>query len=83
MKMIPIHLKNWVFEVSKDDKNWEIVDEQKNCSYINGNRIIHTFNIQKQPNDEYQFIRIRQTDKNRCGNNILTIETLEIFGTLI
>lgn len=42
------HLKNWVIEVSNDNKEWSIIDEQKDSSFLNGPRLVHTFKIEKQ-----------------------------------
>ena len=77
------HLKSWVIEGSSDGNSWDKLDEQSNCSVMNGQRIVHTFPINTQNGKEYRFIRIRQTDKNWGNNNYLDLSAFEFHGTLI
>lgn len=75
--------KSWVIECSNDNKDWEIVDDQKNCSILNGQFVCHTFSISKEKQNVYKFIRLRLTDKNWRLDYFLYISSFEIFGYLI
>lgn len=77
------HPRSSVIEGSKDSKEWSIIDEQKNCSFMNGPNFIHTFHISKSK--EIKFIRIRETDQNWASykNYNFVISAFEIYGTLI
>ncbi|KAK8865196.1 hypothetical protein M9Y10_010732 [Tritrichomonas musculus] len=77
------HPKSWVAEVAGDDRVFKVVDEEKNCSYLNGNRLVHTFKIDKELPGEYRFFRIRQTGPDWYGAHYLTFETIELYGELI
>ena len=58
------HLRNWVIEGSLDNTNWENLDEQKNCSLLNGSYFIHTFNINNENNKYFKYLRICKTGPN-------------------
>lgn len=75
--------KSWVIEGSNDNKQWEIVDEENNCSYLNGENLVHTFHINKNNNKEFQYIRMRSTGPNWAGENYLAFSLFEIYGKLI
>lgn len=77
------HLKNWVIEGSNDNKSWEVLDERKNCSYLNGQSYVHTFEIQQHKSENYEFIRIRQNGPNWHNDNWLIFDSIEIYGKLI
>lgn len=77
------HPKDWVIEGSKDGENWEILDEQSNCSYLNGRSLSHTFKIKNTESKEFRFIQMRQTGSNWKGNDYLLIESFELYGTVI
>ena len=77
------HPKSWVIECSNDNNSWEIIDEEKNCSFLNGKRMIHTFKIEKQKIKKYRYMRMRSTGPDWFGANYLTMETFEIYGSLI
>ncbi|KAK8843238.1 hypothetical protein M9Y10_025092 [Tritrichomonas musculus] len=77
------HLKNWIIEGSKDGKSWMKIDEQTNCSYLNGSFYNHTFPIQEK--GEFKFIRIRITGSTwlKEGNYTLNICSMEFYGNII
>lgn len=77
------HLRNWVIEVSNDHISWEIIDNVENCSYLNGDRFVHTFKIKQVPTDEFRYFRIRQAGQNWGNCDYLAFETIDIYGTLI
>lgn len=76
------HLKSWVIEVSNNNNSWEIIDEEKNVSYLNGSSFIHKFSIQKQISEPIKYIRIRSTGEDWGGFNYLAINLFEIYGTI-
>ena len=91
-KIIPTHytirtcnsspfLKDWIIEVCNDKRSWETIDEQKDCSYLNGYNYSHTFEISKPNLNAIRYIRIRQTQT--WGFNHLGICAFEIYGILI
>lgn len=73
------HLKSWDIEVSDDGENWNVIDQHKNCSTLNGNWFVDTFYIQS--NDFSNYVRIRQTDEP-WGGDYLKICCIEFFGFL-
>lgn len=77
------HLKNWVIEGSNDNKNFEILDEEKDCPHLNTKNIVHTFTINNSQSKQFRFIRIRLTGQNMNNNNHLTIGSFELYGRLI
>lgn len=77
------HPKSWVIEASNDNKTWTTIDQQQNCSYLNGPRYVHTFSINQKQKSEFQYIRMHNTDKDWSNYYYLAIETFEIYGSLI
>lgn len=77
------HPKTWVIEGSKDNVNWSIIDKQKNCSFIRGDNLVHTFPIKNENNQSFKYLRIRQTESNWNGNNHLKFDAIEFYGKLI
>ena len=59
--------KSWVIEGSNDKSTWEILDEQKNDSFLKNNNI-HTFAMNNQSSKEFQYIRMRLTEPKWDGN---------------
>ena len=76
-------LKSWVIEASNDEKNWKIIDEQNNCYLMRGGNYIHNFEIMNKNNEEFRFIRLRQTGPSFNGNSIINLKSIEFFGGLI
>ena len=75
--------KSWAIEVSNDNSSWEIIDEQNDCSYLNGSLLTHTFHIQKQQNKKIRYIRMRSTGPCWNGQHYLNVGRFEIYGILI
>lgn len=75
------HPKSWVIEGSIDSINWEIIDEQNNCTYLNGSNLVHTFSISNQKRIKY--IRMRQTANNWGNDNHLAINCIEFYGNIV
>ena len=56
--------KTWVVECSNDNVKWEKVDEQMNCSSLNGKYTYHSFPISTQKQIGYKFVRLKLTGLN-------------------
>ncbi|KAK8847913.1 hypothetical protein M9Y10_018961 [Tritrichomonas musculus] len=77
------HPKNWVIEGSADNSSWRLLDEQSNCCILNGREIVHSFKIKNfDSNSEFNYIRMRQTGPNWCGDDYLGFKSFEIYGVL-
>lgn len=73
------HLKSWIIEVSNDCDKWLKIDEQKNCSILNGNCLTGTFDV--KPNDFSRYVRLMQTDKTWGGDGyLLALNYIEFYG---
>lgn len=78
-------LRNWVIEASNDEKIWVTIDTKVDNNLLNGERNIHTFNIEQKNSDFYRFIRLRQTGKSWRENGTqfyISIYQIEFFGAL-
>jgi len=75
------HMVSWVVEVSNDSARWIEVDNQKTTS-LNGSNKVVTFKC-KAESEPSRYIRIRQTDTNARGDNLMALNNVEFFGTLI
>ena len=73
------HLKSWDLEVSNDGDNWIKIDHHSNCSTLNGDGFVGTFDAQQ--NEFAQFVRLRQTD-DPWGGDYLKICYIEFYGFL-
>lgn len=74
------NLKNWVFEGSNDSKNWDILNSQNNCSYLNGQSFVHNFQVKNINNRSFKYFRIRQTGTNCGSSNYLCFNCIELYG---
>ena len=74
--------KSWVFEVSNDGKNWQVVDRRDNNEDLKAGDVWCNFAIIDHPHGNFRFVRLRQTGTNHYGDNQLVIAALEVFGTL-
>ena len=80
------HLKSWVIEVSNDSQKWQIIDEQSNCSLLNGKHLVHTFPISNEKIDSdqgFKHVRLRQTGTSWCNNHRIHICAIELYGQII
>lgn len=78
--------RSWVIEGLNDEdgeSNWEIIDEQRNCPFLNGSNFTHIFKIEKENDRSFRKIRMRQTGQNWLNRDFLCINSIEFFGTLI
>ena len=81
------HMKNWVFECSKSDKDddWKILDSRKDQKCLDKSSAENTFEIQNklEDNEYYRYIRIRLTGVNSRHTFQMVINSLELFGTIM
>lgn len=78
------HPRSWVIEgLNVKTSKWEIIDEKNDCSILNGDGIIHTFQIQNQEENEFKSIKMRLTGPNWTNNNSFLINSFELYGELI
>ena len=49
----------------------------------NCQRLIHTFDINKNQKKEFRYIRMELTESNWGGTHFLVFDSFEIFGVLI
>ena len=74
------HLMNWVLEVSNDGRDFDEIDQHKNCSLLCGQLKAESFNVLcKAPQ---RFVRLRQTGPNSSNNLRLWINSIEFSGYL-
>jgi hypothetical protein len=76
------HLRSWVVEVSKDCEGWEVVDERTDCQDLNDKFAVQCFAIQRPPQTENRYIRLRQTGVNWVNQHYVIICGFEVFGQL-
>lgn len=77
------HPKSWVIEGSINSNAWEVLDDQKNCSYLNGRNKIYTVKINNESSKEFKYIRMRMTGQSWYNDNCLQLHSFEIFGRLV
>lgn len=75
--------RHFVFECSNDKENWEILDEQNDCSFLKGNNRIHTFNILNRLSKSFRYVRIRSTGQNWGSQYYLAIGSFDVYGILL
>lgn len=75
--------KSWVIEGSLDNKEWQVIDEQNDCSFLRGSSFVHTFSIQNSASQEFRFLRMRITGPDWCNCVHLNINCIEFYGELI
>lgn len=81
------NLRNWVIEVSNDGDNWEEIDRHSDDPELNGSNKISTFSVQKQKDEFYRFVRLRQTGYSWYGgfnsnSYIVYFVLIDFFGKL-
>lgn len=76
------HPKSWVIEGSEDNEKWDKIDEEIDCSFLNGKSLVHSFEMNNQINKKFKFIRMRSTGPDWRGKNVLAFESFEIYGKL-
>lgn len=78
------HIKNWVIEISNDGESWTQIDNRSNCSDLNGNRKIATFDV--IPNGYSRYVRFYHTgtcwDDYKTNNCTIFFLSIEFYGNL-
>ena len=77
------HPRSWVIEGSNDNMMWSTISDEKDCPYLNGQSLVHTFKVNGNCTTEFRYIRMRLTCLNWNNNDYLKIESFEIYGRLI
>ena len=77
--------RTWILEGSNDQTNWETLDKQDDCPYLNEQYVVHTFDIQKQNTNPFRYIRIMQTGPNWFSGDwhYFVLGSVEFYGSLI
>ncbi|KAK8841178.1 hypothetical protein M9Y10_027380 [Tritrichomonas musculus] len=75
--------QSWVIQGSNDNNSWETIDEEKDCSILNGNSVVHTFTMNHPKPTKFKYIRMYSTGPNWSNNNYLAFESFEIYGIFI
>lgn len=75
------HAKNWVIEVSNDGSNWTQIHEVTDCSELNGNSNIKTFEVQQK--QKCRYCRFRHNGKYwNMSSFYFRIGCIEFYGCL-
>ena len=75
-------LKSWAIETSNDNAAWKVIDDVKNDTHLKGNLLVHTFKITQPSAEKVRYIRMRMTDTDWNNCNYLSLDSIEIFGTI-
>ena len=75
------HLKSWAIEGSNDNEEWSKID-RRTTSVLNGPNKFQTFPA-TSPDGQFRYIRLRITDINYRGDNVLCLQSIEFFGALL
>lgn len=75
--------KSWVIEGSNNNKSWEEIDRQDDCSILNSAHVIHLFPISKEKHMEFKHIRMRLTGPNWWNDDFLKLNCFELYGKVI
>ena len=76
------HPRPWVFEASNGGISWTELDRRDNVHRLNDKNATQNFQISPTVQDEYRFVRLRQTGKNWQGTDHLILNAMEIFGSI-
>ena len=76
-KTFPI---TWVVEGSNDGAKWFLIDEQKNITSLCSNNAQIDFKCQKS--NLFEYIRIKQTGKNKAGTDGFYLSFVEFYGKI-
>lgn len=76
--------KSWVLEGSKNLTTWTILDEEANCTELNGPGLNKTFGMSKQPWKFFRYIRLRLNGTDWSNKSYyLGIDAFELYGGMI
>lgn len=76
------HPKNWVIEGSNEGSNWKVISEEKNVDLFlyRGTTQIFDIKVPLKFDEKFQYLRLRQTEKNVTNDYFLCLSFLEYFG---
>jgi hypothetical protein len=74
------YLKSWIVEGSTDGASWTAMDEQKDTLDFKSGWDTGSFAVSKPA--ECRFVRLTQTDQTHQRKDTLSLESLELFGTV-
>ena len=76
--------KSWVLEVCKDrSTTWYVVDRRENEEETKFRWATRNFVISTPPHGTFRFVRLRMIGKNHDGCDVLSLSSLELFGSLV
>lgn len=73
------HITNWVIEISDDNQEWSIIDQQSNYTELSHPNAVKTFAV--KPKGFKRYCRFRHTSKP-SGNGNVEFCRIEFFGRL-
>jgi hypothetical protein len=89
IRVRPVHytlvvefLKSWVVEGSLDGRSWTEIDRQTYNQDFKARWQTGCTSFPVSKPVEFRFIRLTQTDKNYCDDDVLYVYAVEFFGTL-
>lgn len=74
------HMRSWALEGSNDKDEWTVIDSNDDCDLLNEKYAMHTFEIDSNDRNSYQYLRIRQTGPDWKGKNFLIFQNIEFYG---
>lgn len=79
----PYHPRSWVIEGSVTGSEWFQLDEERGCSSLKGQNLVHTFGNKNERKKEFKYIRMKSTGPDWFGDNFLEIRSIEFYGKII
>ncbi|KAK8871446.1 hypothetical protein M9Y10_007175 [Tritrichomonas musculus] len=77
------HPRSWVVEGRTEGGEFETIDEESDCAFLNGVSLVHTFALSRPSSKEFKYIRVRLTGPDWANANYLIFDSFEIYGRLI
>jgi hypothetical protein len=74
------HMKTWQLLGSNDGEDWNLIDEQKDTTELNGPLCIQTYHV-AEPRP-WKALLLKQTEPNHRGNLNICLNHFEVFGSL-
>ncbi len=75
------HLRSWKIEGSNDSVSWTRLDHRV-TDELNDKSVERTFSCNEASNEFFRYLKLTQTGKNCYGDDLLTLATIEFFGTV-
>ena len=77
------HLKSWEILGSNDLEKWDLLDRKENINSLNKSFAIVSYPIQVDRLQSYRYLRIKIAGPNHRNNNILDLNRIEFFGSIL